>query len=439
MNPGTIVFSYRPAGSSSSVFMKLSDVEKETSLNKVLFIYEGFNRNLFSLEKGHLETIKKIESRLKQKAISLNQNHGSILWRMFITIVTLGTYWIGITKNDWAIKTLESNFSYQIKKLEAREAPKQEAPLQEVIRGLKAKQLVGVNAELDRLNKDPFIKAKLDEVSLYYGAKMAPAQLVVYGHSLELQKELSKTHFVLNHGLNYPLVCLNALATRLTHKFSKLSSQDAHVLRHESLFRFADKSKYTPQWFEANMDRYIRGDENFRTELICCDINLQNKATYESALDFYLVNKNIALWWSGNRWIRGLIQDLIKDYLPEEANQEKVKAITNEILKVFAENEFEQTGFGLYSICIPKERFSQVAYISKAFGFRHDFKYSQDDLSLIQDGGWNLGDIQARVVADKLDLSKGDYIVAHSLHESIETEIQTLIDQIIDKHLYSLA
>jgi hypothetical protein len=443
------VFSYRAKNSDSSVFLKLEDVEKESSFDKVFAIYEGFTSNLFAYEKGHLETVKKIESRLRQATVKLNTT--SPLWKKIVlSIFTLGFYWIDVRMNDMKIKKLATDFAYQIKKRESEEAPPVSIPIQDVIRRLKEKQLEGVNQELERLEADPFIKERLDFASSTYKEKISGAQLAVYGHTLELQKELASTHFVFNHGLNYQVVCLVALATALTQRFSSTHGADSFVLRHESFFKNYDKQLHTVQWFK-NIIGHGVDDRNFRDQLICGDVDFKNTKQYSSALDFFLLRTNIAIGEKGGSFIKSLIEKLLKDFLPSD--DEKVAKITNDIYELFSHQEFEQTGFGLVSMCIPKHRFHEVAYIARPRGYVYPITYSLDAISDIQEGrpypamvddflSWN-DEIkllpQVRVLAHKLDILQGDFIAFHSVHQSIEHDLIRDIDHILSKHFLNIS
>jgi hypothetical protein len=445
----TLIFSYRPLNAQSSVFLNILDIEKETSLSKVVEVYRGVLRNVFAYDVDHFDTLKKIEQRLKSRIKLLSQKDaGSLFWRVLITVCSLGLFWIFEAKKRSQLKGYENSFQEHFKKLESKKGPKIDAPFQETIRLLKLKQKKDIFEELARLKKDPEINSKFDALDAAYPTSCAINQLVTYGHSLELQKELSKTHYVLNHGLNSTLVGLNILASELTKKFSQVRAQDGSVLRHESLFKHYDKLKHDVDWFKAHLPKHAfygsgyLSDHDFRKELICCDIDLQNKEAYESALDFYLRSQNIALGIHGQKFITDLIENLLEDFFPLDEQATKRQKLLTEIIELFQTLPITAQGHGLYSICIPKERFHEVAYIARPFGYVYPKEISEKELELIQAGTSFFKydrTPQARVLAHKLDMSKGDFIVSHSVHESFEIDIAERLQELLDKYFLNLA
>lgn len=449
----SITFSYKSPNSNVGHFMKIEDIDS-LSLQKVVEVFSGINRNLFAYETGHLHTLKQVEKRLENRFTNVSKELVSIdsvnkhtrLKRIIFTIITLGIYWLIQEKKIYSLKkahqslkhefvTIQRNFHYQIKKLEKKEEDKKTHPLQRIVSEVKAKQLQDVTAEYNRLKENPRIASLF---SIFGDCKSK--KFLAFGHSIELQEALQETHYTLNHGLNYQLVCLNMVASILTQKFSNIQAKDQCILRHESVFYKFDKKGHSVETYKKQLETRTRTDADYSDSLISCDIDLHNMQGYESAFSFYMVAQNIAL--SGNpNLAKKCLMEILKDFFPLEHQQTIIHSIYKEVYQLCQSQEFRTSGLGLYSICVPKERFDKVAYIAAPFGYPYFMKYTKDQLDDIQRGKPYTkisANPQVRVLAQMLDASEGDFIVCHSANEDIEHALFEKIDTIIEKHFCNL-
>src|SRR5581483_5763367 len=184
----------------------------------------------------------------------------------------------------------------------------------------------------------------------------------------------------------------------------------------------------------------------------------------ESALDFFSGTPNIA---NGSFFLKSILQPIVQTYFPDPITQSR---LIHDLLQV---TWSLPAGGTLYSICIPKEKFHSVAYLSAAFGKPYPKKFfTIQDLERFQDGSIftesenemvlnGMGDLmkpqnfsifiskvmegykphevqeefpQVRILAHKLQPEEGIFIFANSTLD--EEELQNLgstIDLLIQK------
>ena len=290
----------------------------------------------------------------------------------------------------------------------------------EIINSLEAKRLPDLGKELSRLKGNPRVTQSLDHINAYHPYGLVGVQQIAVGRSLELQEQLKKDYYVINHGQNNDSIIVNIAAKKALEVFQqkKIPSQ---ILRHPV---FLENSTRNLSWFKENLHMGNQ-DLNYSQELISGDCILEHLTPSESAIDFFTGTPNML---NGPRMVRssdGSIQ------IVEEKNyQEKIvtKIVQHHIgdkdladlvsKKIIHLGRSIQDGGGtLYSICIPKEKFSSIGYLAKAFGRAITKDYTQEELEDLQNGVFMLpeGSLpQVRLLTKKLNLEEGVLIISNS-------------------------
>lgn len=338
---------------------------------------------------------------------------------------------LAVSQKMQGLKENRPKILQQFKHMEERSLKKEEIPLLEVLTTLKSKRLKKLEDELNRLKRNPSIEERLEQIKneLKYRRDeklrkdVKTRQLIAIGHSMELREAVKKDYIVLNHGQNLDLMFVNLLAKKLQNLFTSQTS-DQDVLRHASQFGKIKDIEFFRRDINSSSNR---NDTNYSRELLCADIVLHSTKSMSSAIDFFTGTKNIAKI-SNNAFLKDLLMSIIKVYLPDE---EAAKRLYKEIKKII-KNYFPANN--LYSICIPKEKFKELCYFSRARGYTREL--IQDELHAkiddMQSGADPCDFPQVRILARAIQAKDGIHVVRHSefrdeILETIENRVEVAI------------
>lgn len=216
------------------------------------------------------------------------------------------------------------------------------------------KRLSDISEELNRLIESRAIQQSIKNITVHY-PQLTDGQKVAIAQTFELQTCLEDTHYVLNHGQSSGNFLLNVTVKKIKELIESKKYTYFTPLRHEIFLENFSKERDV-LWYRKELSKNGTSDAQYRAELLSCDINLESTDLYESALFFFLDNSNMAL-----RLAETLIPDVIKNYISDDVVSSK---IANEILDLSK----DMSGGVLHSICIPKDRFSDIGYLSNFGG-----------------------------------------------------------------------
>lgn len=270
-------------------------------------------------------------------------------------------------------------------------------------------------SESSRLKDNPRIKQTLQTIS---HAKLNPAQELAVMQSIELQDKL-KGFFVINHGQSNSGLVINIASKKLSEIFDAKKYKHFEVLRHPIFLKHIQKEQDV-HWVKEKMQTGY--DSQYRDELICGDIYLEHTAPNESAIAFLSSSTSIALALKEN-FKRNTLDKIVGVYPVDKKLATELSGIGDSL-----------KGGSLYSICIPKEKFSSMGFLSKAYGTPTDWKYHKSDLDYIQKGyvpskAHDYGQPpQVRLLANKLTPEEGVFIIPHTTLDT--TQLKDLEDQV---------
>lgn len=258
--------------------------------------------------------------------------------------------------------------------------------------------------EWERLKTRPRVAHSLEFIEKTFAND---AQKVAFGHSLELQEALKDTHFVINHGQNNAGLIVHLVSRKAREVFENKQYQYFEILRHPVFIEHLQEENDVC-WFREVAEN--NADYNYRNELISGDIFLENQDHLESSIDFFVREESIA--FSSNY---GLAQNLIEGILRKyTSTQNSARSISERI------TQEKLPGSSLYSICVPKEKFSSIGYLSRGWGRIVTQAYKTSDLDLCQQG-WVPGHLksfgqspQVRLVTSRLTPENGVFILHHT-------------------------
>ena len=254
-------------------------------------------------------------------------------------------------------------------------------------------------------------------------------ELISIGQSIELYEKLKDKYYVVNHGQNNTGIVANIVAKTALKLFEGRKQDYFEVLRHDVFLQDIPKDRDV-NWYKKEIGRgsHVYGelitDHFFVNELISGDINLESVEPAESAVDFFCGRCNIAVRENPDL-INEIICRIVKKYFPRE------EKLSKQIAKKITEASKGLGGGTLYSICIPKERFESIAYLSKAYGspLEDSFTTPQDLLAL-QEGTSSVLGTQVRLLASKLSQENGVVIISHTtLSKERLSEIEGVVEK----------
>jgi len=294
-----------------------------------------------------------------------------------------------------------------------------ENPRPSAIDSIRAAWLTNPVKELTRLRKIPRVARSLKIFS-----EKPNEFLVAYGRTLEIQEKLKDTHFVVNTGISGDIALLNALVTAIKKVVEKRVQPDFMHLRHQQFF---PKEEREPSFYQkhirATAAQEGKSDHDYSADLISADLFLESIMEGESALSFFTGHPQIQAALHP-----GFVSSLIKRVTHYYFGNEVAKKLERKLSKVVS-------GSTLYSICIPKEKLEDIAYVSRPFGiaYRKGF-FTDREICGIQSGtNQNFAENppQVRVLAHKLDPNEDVYVVPSSTTSIDIQRIERIIQRAV--------
>lgn len=215
------------------------------------------------------------------------------------------------------------------------------------------KRLFDVSEELNRLLSNKVIRQSIQTITSK-GLQLTEGQKVAIAQTLELKICLEDTHYVLNHGQSMENFLLHITTKKVKELFESKKYTYFSPLRHEIFLEESSKDRDT-LWYRKVLETGT-WDAAYSAELLSCDINPESTEDCESALFFFKDNSNMAC-----HSLETLISKVVKNYIHDDVISAK---IANEILDLAK----DASGGVLQSICIPKDKFSDIGYVSNAGG-----------------------------------------------------------------------
>lgn len=250
-------------------------------------------------------------------------------------------------------------------------------------------------------------------------------QCIAYGHSLEVREAFKKDHFIFNHGQSTSFMVINIFVKELLKKTKPGTLHGYHVLR-DPLFLTTERS---PSWYEQNCDN----DMYHSTDLISVDACLESTAWAESA--FYYFSNNTSASFPN------ILRPLIEKHLSNKAKQTTLFTQLTQLM------ESCSASGNLYTICVPKEQFHEVGYLSLSYGRGiatlkniappQKLAVERAYLERMQEGrSWS----QVRLVAHRLTPENGVKIFLNSTFtkqekDALKTKIRHLIEEASNKNI----
>lgn len=331
--------------------------------------------------------------------------------------------------------------------MKSREREKEISPKLEIIKELEKLQKSDPKEEIDRLKSIPRVAKSLKICKL-----PTEKHQIAFGRSIELREKLKDTHYIINHGQNLELMVLNMVTRKLKQEFESRYHEAFEPLRHDVALRDIQENTHTVNYYKNRLREWNVTDHDFRNELLCGDCVLESTEEFESALDFFAGGKNVALK-KNEKWIDTLFQPIIQYYFPDKDVQDQLFLDLSDLLKRFPEgkDKYSTQGGNLYSICVPKERFDESCYFSKASGRpREDAETLKEKIDEMQSGEYkpkvefkqdsrgvwgsygNTQSPQIRILTHKIRPEDGFHVVLNSTltseeFKNIEEEVSCCI------------
>ena len=432
------IISYREPGANSSCFLSVNTLLQKESVEQILSVYKNLLLHISCFEPSAIESMAAIEKRFYTRLMELGASA--------------------------EIREIRALFEKQITHIRQSLLPKEEVQPIKALQELQQRRKSGLHAELKRLIQNPriakvLLPLKASKRHIFESepkVRLSKRELVAVGQSIELQERLRESHYVFNHGQNGVITLLHMFAKQLKKTFEPAQYAHFEVLRHD--VETQDASDL--QWYITHMGRRAitredgskKGldDWTHAHHLISCDGFLESVEEGESAFYFFVTEGQTK---DRIKAVRAL-KKMLMDYFPQSHIQALIQKIDAVVSKVENMNIIWQKaelrralnqkietalsdflGFSIdflhqrgtiYSICVPKDKFHEMGYISEPFGLSMKEDHFQPGfIDRIQNGEnpnslvvssnrrW-YESIQVRLLASKLDPKEGVFIVPFS-------------------------
>lgn len=447
MNFQPTLISYRSPSDKFSHFLNIEDLFNCQDYREIKKKYIHIFNSCTAYDPNCLDSLIILEENLYERIIKLQKekkreyrkkNRGRQVW---YSIFSLGIRYLvyNYKKNRMQKKIQRMGFRHYdfgcaFEHMKKRLVEKEVVPKPEFIKELEQQRLESVDDELARLKKIPRIARSFKNVKK---KKLTKEHLVAYGHSLELQNKLKDTHYIINHGQNLNLMLVNIITKQLKKEFEPTFYESFEVLRHDTALSHIKEDIHTIDWYKSQIRQRKTYDHKLKKDLISGDCVLESRALAESALDFFSGRTNIA---NSGKFRHKLLLTIIKKYIPDKIVAEKLCKRFEKVMHNCPK------GGNLYSICVPKEKFDQSCYFSRAFGFPADnAEKLKQEIEQMQSGdvqphayffGILSTDPQIRVLTHKIRAEDGYHVIVNStlgdkklleIEEEISLCIQTAL------------
>lgn len=444
---GDMFVSYRKPSSSVSRFINITELLTSDDYVKIYKVYKSIQISVtvYASDKKALKKIKTIELQIYNHLEHLNEEQ-SKLKLIPSTILTCGI--VPFVRSEIATQREEKlhhrhqAFLDSVKKLKESFAPKNSQWISDKIEPLLKLRLEDLEEELKRLKQNPRIARSFKKVERSCRHlenstfKLSNSDLIALGHTLEVREALKETHFVINHAQGFEALLLNLTTKMLMKRFNPENFGDYESLRDDVFVNDLDRSV---DWYRKKLNEqvgykaYTYHDGDF-PELISGDCYFESIKHLESALSFLVKNTNEA--FKKSKMFEGLFATILLQYFND---QTVVKQFIEEIKKIEPVE-----GGTLYSICVPKEKFREMGYLSHPFGRPVSRKYSNEQIDSLQDGDLKAFPVsedkkvyqvpQVRLLAHKLSPKEGVLSIPHTAIspedlKRVENEIELIIQR----------
>lgn len=210
--------------------------------------------------------------------------------------------------------------------------------------------------------------------SIQSSINLSPDRVAVLQKSFDIFYKYNDTHYIVHHGQpGLHALPLNFLVNGLTtiRNFSSIVAEKnlsdgiyPCALRHPA--NYGSKDLLTPEEYMCRIiddTLHIESDKEHRNNLIAGDINLASRELGESALHHFKYDNNRHI----DKLVRRkAIREIGKYYIQDELILEDF------VYKMVSAEDEMKPGAIMYTFCIPKEKFTNCAYLSQPYGVRYE-------------------------------------------------------------------
>lgn len=437
---GGFFISYRGPQAAYSTFLDVDEVLECKDFDKVFDVYQAVLKDINLYDPSKVDKLSHLEGKLYTRLHELLPNGNAKVEKAlynqpwFIKLLKIGLsscFHINKPNLQKQIEQLHDKFKHHIALIKERLLPKKVEAAPKALQELQNIRLDSPKKELKRLKQIDQVKRSLQQVSDSAWVKLSNDKLIAIGRSIELREKIKNTHYVINHGQGPSLILVQLVMNAFKKIFDEIEYEQYLNMRHDAFLKEIKKDQDVSYYIEA-----LQKDIDWSyPELICCDFYLKSIAYAESALFFFTWETNVH---NDVKFIRKILSQICSYYIPDPSRQ---VSLVHTLCELFHD------GFGnggtLYSICVPKDQFADVGFLSKSYGTPTKNQYTAEHLERLQDG-FTHGDIssipheiewgctavpQVRLLAQKLDPKNDIYIVAHS---TLDNEILLAAKKIVE-------
>lgn len=421
MTTNPTIISYRSPKDQCAQFLNIDNLLTSDDSKKIKEIYDNILHSVTAYDPKYVKSFVKIENKLYERIISIENKTKKKIedkkrgWvAFFLSVLTLGFRPLillikqqTIQKQINELRKTHEKFFKAFNQMESRSKEKKLHPKLEAIQDLEKSQAIDINQELLRLKSIPRVHSSL--LKLYpNNFWLSIKQQVAFARSLELQEKLKDTHYVINHGQNLELMLVNILGQKLKQEFEPEHYESFEPLRHDTALEHIKEDTHTVSWYQKKLNKFGVIDHSLRKELLSADCVLESTKAYESALDFFAGRTNIAKR-EDYKLTFNLLVKIVQYYMPDE---EITNKLCNDLVSIMTRCP---AGGNLYSICVPKEKFDESCYFSKAYGTplknQTELKAKIDKMQSGQDPS---GYPQIRILTHKIRPEDGYHVIMNS-------------------------
>ncbi len=207
-------------------------------------------------------------------------------------------------------------------------------------------------------------------------------RLTALGRSFEIFENFKKTHFIFHHGqsslyfLTLNILKINLLFRNNLDNFSKFSCS----LRHPASLKNLDENIHKVEWYKNRLtgaNLHKENDRHHKVGLLAVDGYLASTAFAESALSFF---GNVGINEASRIGKQQEFSEILDYQIQNHNNRLKFLKRFNDLEEeLFSKlgQRFYSEGAMLYTICIPKNNFSNCGYLSWPFGIPHKINQNE--------------------------------------------------------------
>lgn len=303
-----------------------------------------------------------------------------------------------------------------------------------------------LNNEFDRLVSHPKVRRRLeiiDHFLKYHADIYSPLYLdmprkIAFGRALEVFEKFKNTHFTFFHGQpSIHFLPLNILKTSFLF-WSNLDqlSKFSCVLRDPANLQGLDVNIHNVEWYKSRITRingYRENDEHHRTALIAADGYLVSTTCEESALYYFCGANTLVEKVAGESFYEIVNNHIIND---KKGFIDKFSELKELCVRAQEQYTYEK-GAILYTICIPKNHFSNCGYLSYPFGIPIEINQNEVHPLLEQmqnEEEANKNFPQIRILTHQLQSNKAQVFMFSTMPDGELEELIVKIRSLIREH-----